>query len=447
MLVLLLGCEQIDDIISYFVDLSVNVEEGNSETEFIFEVDTNDEVLAWYQNDEEINIVRSTSLKFLPGEHIISIVTANNKTDSVAITVIEDVIEPVIEEVEPVVEEPVIIDPIVEVVGEIIEEPIIKEVAAPTPEVPEKEIIVEIPEAIIPIIEEEPIIGTPIVEEIIIVEPEEVIIEEPIVIEPIEEIVEPAVEEVEEIIEEIIEEIVEEIEEPIIYTTRFEVTAMLFTENATTQMSLNYPTLTFEGIDYNVEAMALNVEGLPVKARISGTERIISMTIYAETGTDSFIFHSDNMFLALEFRDNELDPVNMGLLLDYLNYVEPEPDYTSVTYNLSNSPTGFNDILRIEDESYFINFTETTYMDAEGATDENLAKNISINIQTLSNDDFILRDANMIKFFGFDSRDMSRSEIVQMIDVISRYPEEYLLDIVYDYWPGNPVLEEMGYFD
>jgi hypothetical protein len=278
------------------------------------------------------------------------------------------------------------------------------------------------------------------------VEPEPVI-EEEIIEEPEPVILEEEEEEPVEIIPE-----TEPETEPIIinYTTRFILIPRTH-RDSTTLVTLDYPNITHSGTEFNIETMAADVNGFEVKTNYTDTERLVYINMdFKFGGMDSFIFSQsyDNWGVHFpEFTIDELTVDNMNTFLDKLNYTEPVPDYETLLFNLSGTCQGTVDVLELTDDSYLINDIETSFMDAEGATVETI-KTIAIRINTYSKNSFLFGNGNMFRFLGFDFIDMSLEELTIAIDVLERYGTgEYLLNVVFEYYPNNPVLVEMGYFD
>lgn len=322
---LFLSCGQIDSIMNYFAELSVNTEEGSTQTQFVFEVKTNDILTGIYANGELISNTRSVSYRFNPGEYLISVETENGAYDELSITVNE----------------------------------------------------------LVP--------------------------------------------------------------ESIVYETRF-IINVTNDNSIDTPMELNYPTLIYDGIEYNLETMTPNVNGVPVKTVYTNTERLVYIDITCSWGVNSYIFrNAENWAVHLDFLREDLNIENMQSLISFVHYVEPEETLDSFLFNLTGNE-GAPDRLELTDDSYLINDVETSFVDAVGTQVGNV-KTINLYLVIGSGDDFILRNINLIKFFGYDSVDMTKEEVLQTIDILDRYPEEDLLDIVYDYWPENPVLEELGYFN
>jgi hypothetical protein len=85
-LALFTSCDTIDSIIDYWASLS-GTTEGTTETQFIFDVDTNDDSYTLYCDDVELLDSRSTGYTFESGEHEISVITTNDATDTMTITV------------------------------------------------------------------------------------------------------------------------------------------------------------------------------------------------------------------------------------------------------------------------------------------------------------------------------------------------------------------------
>ena len=227
-----------------------------------------------------------------------------------------------------------------------------------------------------------------------------------------------------------------------VYTTRFIINRnwAFREETGGTRVTLDFPILTRDSVEYNIETMASDVNGLPVKTTYSDTERLVYIDMDIEKD-NNFIFRTDyNMNLILGFTLAELDTTNMGLLLEYVNYIPPEemiPDFDTVLFNLTGT-VGTMDSFKLTSYSYLINGVETTFINATGVQ-VGTVKTIPIHINVGDKDDFLLR--NMYEFFRFDFNDMTIEELTKAIDILERYPEEDLWDLVREYDPTNPGLE------
>jgi hypothetical protein len=228
------------------------------------------------------------------------------------------------------------------------------------------------------------------------------------------------------------------------YVTRFEIVPILYTGNETTKVEINYPILTREGIDYNIEDLAPGNTGRPVQCDFTETERIVYINMFLETGTDSFIFHSNNIYVYLDFYYDEIYLTQLQELLEFLYYVEPEPDpipeptYSDVSFNLSHIITNAHSNIVLLEERYILDGVSINYKDAVGSIVNDI-KIINIRINVGAKDDFLFR--LMDHFFSFDFVEMTKEEVIKSIEILNRYPEEDLYDLVREYDPLNPCLE------
>jgi len=251
---------------------------------------------------------------------------------------------------------------------------------------------------------------------------------------------------VEDIIEDV--EIIEEIEDvtEIDLITRFVINkdSLFNAREGGTVVFLDYPILTRDGVEYDVnEVDSRSIE--PVRVTETATERIITIDMNIETGTDSFLFHSGNMLVVFDFTLDELDVDNATILLEYLSHEDTPPTFDDVLFNLSSNvyTVGF---LELTDNSYVINGHETLFIDADGV-EIDMIKYIEVNLGVHNDSKFLFHSGNFERFFRFELTNMTRQELLNANDIVNRYPYEYLLDLVFEYDPTNPILDQYGYFD
>jgi hypothetical protein len=206
---------------------------------------------------------------------------------------------------------------------------------------------------------------------------------------------------------------------------------------------LNYPILEFDGVEYDLESDNRSIE--PFNITYTDTERIITIDMNIETGTDSFLFHSGNMLVVFDFTLDELDIDNATKLLEYMSHEDTPPTFESVLFNLYNNNDDV-EVLTLYDNYYKLDSIPTLFIDADGSQVDTV-KHIDISVGVHVDNNFLFHSDNMILFFGFDFTDMTYEEVEIAVDIFSRYPYEYLLDIVYEYNPTNPLLIKYGYFD
>lgn len=233
---------------------------------------------------------------------------------------------------------------------------------------------------------------------------------------------------------------IQEIEEPdtIIYTTRFIINRD-YGATEETLVNLDYPLLTRDGVEYNIETMTPDVNGLPVKSCYIDTERLIYVDMVVESEHDIVFRNDASAEMMLDFNLSELDITNMLLLLEYINYVPQEemiPDFETLLFNLSGT-VSIMDSFELTDYSYLINDIETTFINADGPQ-VGTVKTIPLNLNVGLKDDFILR--NFYTLFNWELSGMTETELMNTIDILNRYPEEDLNDIIFCYYPDSPRL-------
>lgn len=324
MTMLVFSCGQINSIKGYFAELTVNQTVGTTETEFIFDVNTNDELIGIYSNGELLESKGLTGYTFDAGEYLISAETANGAYDELTITV-------------------------------------------------------------------------------------------------------------------------DAWDKSIIYTTRF-IINVLNTHGADTPMALNYPILTHNGTEYDLEEMTPNVNGFPVKTVYSGTERLVYVDIDCSFGRNSFIFRTaENWAIHLDFLREELTVENMGALIDFVHYVEPEPDFDTVTFNLQGFERDNQQTLTAEDDRYILDGVETKYIDVNFPVVDGV-KNISITLFVGHRDGFLFHSGNMQRFFGFDFVDMTIKEANKAMNILYEHEGvSNIYNVVYKYNPECEVLDDLVY--
>jgi hypothetical protein len=243
---------------------------------------------------------------------------------------------------------------------------------------------------------------------------------------------ENAVQEIETVIEEEItieepEPETEEEPEIIIYENVFKISGYSGAE--TTPLELSEPIIDFDGTEYNIETMAPDVNGLPVKTSYTDTERIISIQIIVDNFS-SFYFINNNM---LDIKN--IDPDNMSAeeFKEMLTFIypppEPEiPEYNETKYHLSGNSGAVSDYLIVSENSIMIGGIVNFYEEMNKVYIEDIRK-IMINMKIDGSDSFLFINDNMQNFFNIDFADMSYNELIISADIINRYPEEGILEL------------------
>lgn len=250
-----------------------------------------------------------------------------------------------------------------------------------------------------------------------------------IIPEPIEESIPEEEENSEEetVTEEPEETIPEPEPEPVEYGNVFRVSGYQRTE--TTPMILNWPLLIHDGTEYDLSTMTPNVNGLPVRTSYTETERIISVDVECDTYS-FFYFMNDNM-LTIEGIDqfNMSSPEFATMLTFIYKPIPPPPEYSSTMYNMMGYQRVVGDSIFVSDESITIS--------GDAFTDDDLSCVIADDIRTVQigfdadvSDFFLFMSGNCENFFGIEPSYMTRPELVILADILTRYPEEGILDLM-----------------
>lgn len=198
----------------------------------------------------------------------------------------------------------------------------------------------------------------------------------------------------------------------------------------TTEFYMNYPLLTIEGTEYNIETMGNNDF-----VTISETEeiRIISLNIIVDH-TDSFSFINNNAFNVHGINLDDMsanDLIKMITIFFPERYEPPEPVipfFSSTVFNLSGHSEATSDSITIHDEYAVIDGANALYSDF-AIYDEDV-RTVILSVGYDSSDSFLFINGNMNNFFGVDFDSLSYHELIIAADILSRYPEEGLLELV-----------------
>lgn len=193
----------------------------------------------------------------------------------------------------------------------------------------------------------------------------------------------------------------------------------------TTEFYLDFPLLTIEGTEYNIETMGSNDF-----VTISETEeqRIISLNITVDN-TDSFCFMNNNAMNIYEIDLHNMSAYNLTEMIIILfpeRYEEPEPvipDYSDTRFNLSGHNGAVSDYLIVYDDR----LNDQLYIDNSVYMDD--IRKVMLNMQIDDSDSFLFMNNNMQNFFNIDFADMSYDELIIAVDILNRYPEEGILEL------------------
>lgn len=202
---------------------------------------------------------------------------------------------------------------------------------------------------------------------------------------------------------------------------------------ATTEIYLDYPILTVEGVNYNVETDT----NIPfVSLSNTETDNIISISMEVDF-EDFFYFMNDNALNLENIDINNMSIADMNKMIMILfpeRYIEPEPPYDLVIYNVSGVQRAqsqsvgiYSEYITIAGQTIENKDISTVYMDGN--------KNYMIGLEVDFSDFFLFMSGNTLNFFGFDQSDMTYDEAVIFADILNRYPAEGILELKAVYNP------------
>jgi len=241
----------------------------------------------------------------------------------------------------------------------------------------------------------------------------------------------PEIEDESEVLEEIIVEDVEiiiEIEPDPIYINVFKISGCIGSE--TTPLELSGLIIDFDGTEYNIEEMAPDVNGLPVKTTYTETERIISIQISIDNFS-SFYFINNNMLDIKNIDPNNMNGEEFQEMLTFI-YAPPEPEipeYSETKYHLSGYGGDSSDRLIVFENRIMIGGIVDFYDEMDIVYINDIRK-IMIDMSIDNKDSFLFINNNMLEFFGISFDDMSFDELIIAADILNRYPEEGMLELM-----------------
>jgi hypothetical protein len=195
-------------------------------------------------------------------------------------------------------------------------------------------------------------------------------------------------------------------------------------QEITTELYLDFPLLIIDGTEYNIETTdSLNISE-------TETQRIISLSIEADN-QDSFIFINNNAWEihALDLDNLSIMDMNKLIYLLFPERYETEPDFDTIKYNLSGVSSETPDILYVFPDHITLNGETIENTDLAAVYTGNVKKYM-IDISIDNSDSFLFINGNMYNFFGIDFSDMSYGEFVIAADILNRYPEEGILELM-----------------
>lgn len=199
------------------------------------------------------------------------------------------------------------------------------------------------------------------------------------------------------------------------------------TGDNTTEIYLDYPLLTIDGVEYNIETST--------DLSISHTENqnIVNLSITVDF-TDSFCFINNNAYEVYGISLGEVTITQMHELImmwypERLEEPEPViPFFSDTRFNLSGHSEAVSDYIEIFDDLAIIDGVDQLYVD--NAVYNNDLRYVVLSIGYDSSDSFLFINGNMFNFFGIDFSDMSYGELIIAADILNRYPEEGIIELM-----------------
>ena len=198
----------------------------------------------------------------------------------------------------------------------------------------------------------------------------------------------------------------------------------------TTEFYLDYPLLTIEDIEYNIKTTdQLNITE-------TESQNIINLQLIVEH-SDNFIFINNNAF---DVYGIDLSQVTITQMLSILEmwfperYVEPEPVipfFYDTVFSFSGHNKAVSDQLKVFED--YIEIDGETFLYADNAVYMDDLRYVVLSIGYDSSDSFLFINGNMFNFFGISFDNLSYSELIIACDILNRYPEEGVYDLMEAY--------------
>lgn len=194
--------------------------------------------------------------------------------------------------------------------------------------------------------------------------------------------------------------------------------------SATTELYLNYPTLTIDGIDYDIESSDV--------LSITKTDEynIVNLHISVDN-EDSFVFVNNNAenVYGIDLSCITMDQMDELFQLWYPErYTPPEPSYSQVLYTVSATQGGVSDLLYPFVSYISIGGTNVYYSDMD-VTYSNDSKIYQIHITIDFSDMFLFVNNNFETFFRYPLTGMTFDQLKEFCDILNRYPEKTLAQL------------------
>lgn len=214
----------------------------------------------------------------------------------------------------------------------------------------------------------------------------------------------------------------EEPDEPIGFDNRYFIEAV---PGATTIMSLEWPVLHYNMVDFNLETMTPGVNGFTVMTEYNQTERLIYIKIGYPDKCAGFISGSD------------LQNMSQSQFIQFMVDLYAIPDhvetYSHILYSLSGHMTGLTpDTLVVEDGKVIINGVEQPEAGMPYVIIDD-AKVYQLSILIDVPDSQYWSGDNLQNWFGINYNRLTFDDLIMFADILERTPDENWLQIQESY--------------
>ena len=207
----------------------------------------------------------------------------------------------------------------------------------------------------------------------------------------------------------------------------FSVSGRTHNVTETTPMELNYPILTYDGVDYN-----LKTDSGPYT--VDTNSNYITYNFFIDLDSYSSFYFMNNNMLNIEGIDPNfmtIEEFNQMLTFLYDPYVEPPP-YSVTMYRLYGLEREVTDSILVHADQIIIN--DVPYSDSSfESVYFNDTRTVQVDIEYDYWDMFLFISGVMYDNFGIDMNSMTRDELVITADILKRFPEEEIVGLLRDY--------------
>lgn len=194
---------------------------------------------------------------------------------------------------------------------------------------------------------------------------------------------------------------------------------------ATTVLSLEWPVLHYNAVDFNLETMTPGVNGMTVMTEYNQTERLIYIKLGYPTKCADFIASSTlNDISETQF---------IKFMADFYSIPDPVEDYSHILYSLTGYITGGTpDSLVVTDTDIIINGMVQSEAGMSYVI-SNDAKVYQLSILIEVPDSQYWNGDNLYNWFGIDYSRLTYDDLIMLADIIERTPNENWLQIQESY--------------